>query len=51
MYRVPRGAFNPSEADETTDAWDTIDWLVKNVPESDRRSGSGARPTRAGSPA
>jgi hypothetical protein len=31
MYRVPRGAFNRSETDETTDAWDTIDWLVKNV--------------------
>ncbi len=32
MYRVPRGAFNKSTTDETTDAWDTIDWLVKNVP-------------------
>ncbi len=31
MYRVPRGAFNKTETDETTDAWDTIDWLVKNV--------------------
>ena len=31
MYRVPRGEFNRSETDETTDAWDTIDWLVKNV--------------------
>jgi hypothetical protein len=31
MYRVPRGAFNKSDTDETTDAWDTIDWLVKNV--------------------
>jgi hypothetical protein len=31
MYRVPRGAFNRSDTDETTDAWDTIDWLVKNV--------------------
>ena len=31
MYRVPRGAFNRSETDETTDAWDTIDWLVRNV--------------------
>jgi putative CocE/NonD family hydrolase len=31
MYRVPRGAFNRSQTDETTDAWDTIDWLVKNV--------------------
>lgn len=31
MYRVPRGEFNRSQTDETTDAWDTIDWLVKNV--------------------
>jgi hypothetical protein len=31
MYRVPRGEFNRTGTDETTDAWDTIDWLVKNV--------------------
>ena len=31
MYRVPRGEFNRSQTDETTDAWDTIDWLVENV--------------------
>ncbi len=36
MYRVPRGAFNKTETDETTDAWDTIDWLVKNVPSNGR---------------
>lgn len=35
-YRVPRGRFNSSETDETTDAWDTIDWLVKNVPSNGR---------------
>ena len=39
MYRVPRGAFNSSATDETTDAWDTVDWLVKNVPEGDGRVG------------
>jgi putative CocE/NonD family hydrolase len=39
MYRVPRGEFNASETDETTDAWDTIDWLVKNVPEANGRVG------------
>jgi putative CocE/NonD family hydrolase len=39
MYRVPRGAFNPSQTDETTDAWDTIDWLVKNVKETNGRVG------------
>jgi putative CocE/NonD family hydrolase len=31
MYRAPRGAFNKTETDETTDAWDTVDWIVKNV--------------------
>jgi putative CocE/NonD family hydrolase len=31
LYRVPRGEFNKTTTDETTDAWDTIDWLVKNV--------------------
>jgi len=39
MYRVPRGRFNASSTDETTDAWDTIDWLVKNVPETNARVG------------
>jgi len=36
MYRVPRGEFNRSDTDETTDAWDTIDWLVKNVASNGR---------------
>jgi putative CocE/NonD family hydrolase len=36
MYRAPRGAFNKTKTDETTDAWDTIDWLVKNVPSNGR---------------
>jgi len=36
MYRAPRGAFNSTETDEATDAWDTIDWLVKNVPSNGR---------------
>ncbi len=31
MYRVPRGPFNQTDTDETTDAWDTVDWLVKNL--------------------
>jgi putative CocE/NonD family hydrolase len=36
MYRAPRGAFNKTETDETTDAWDTIEWLVENVPSNGR---------------
>jgi putative CocE/NonD family hydrolase len=35
-YRVPRGVFNQTETDETTDAWDTIDWLVKNISSNGR---------------
>jgi putative CocE/NonD family hydrolase len=31
MYRAPRGVFNKTESDETTDAWDTVDWLVNNL--------------------
>ncbi len=36
MYRATRGPFNDTETDETTDAWDTIEWLVKNVPSNGR---------------
>ncbi|MEN8204176.1 MAG: CocE/NonD family hydrolase [Bacteroidota bacterium] len=31
MYRAPRGPFNTTTTDETTDAWDSIDWLVKEL--------------------
>ena len=31
MYRAPRGPFNSTDTDETTDAWDSIDWLVNNL--------------------
>jgi putative CocE/NonD family hydrolase len=37
--RPVRGTLNPTKTDETTDAWDTIDWLVKHVPESNGRVG------------
>ncbi|MCK5104382.1 MAG: CocE/NonD family hydrolase, partial [Cyclobacteriaceae bacterium] len=36
LYRVPRGDFNKTDTDETTDAWDTIDWLVSNVTSNGR---------------
>ena len=39
MTRPVRGALNPTKTDETTDAWDTIDWLVKNIKESNGRVG------------
>jgi putative CocE/NonD family hydrolase len=35
-----RGNLNPGEADHSTDAWDTIDWLVKNVAECNGRVGT-----------
>jgi putative CocE/NonD family hydrolase len=39
MTRPPRGPLNPSATDDSTDAWDTIDWLVKNTPEANGRVG------------
>jgi uncharacterized protein len=39
MTRPPMGPLNPTQTDDTTDAWDTIDWLIKNVPESNKRVG------------
>jgi len=39
MNRPLRGKWNPTDVDHATDTWDTIDWLVKNVPESNGRVG------------
>ena len=39
MTRPLRGPLNPTNTDHSTDAYDTIDWLVKNVPESNGRVG------------
>src|SRR5215831_15574844 len=39
MTRPVRGPLNDSSTDHVTDAWDTIDWLVKNVPESNGKVG------------
>src|SRR5262245_50374471 len=39
MTRPLRGPLNPTPVDHSTDAYDTIDWLVKNVPESNGRVG------------
>ena len=39
MTRPLRGPLNPTHDDHSTDAYDTIDWLVKNVPESNGRVG------------
>jgi putative CocE/NonD family hydrolase len=39
MTRPLRGPQNPTPVDHATDTFDTIDWLVKNVPESNGRVG------------
>ena len=39
MTRPLKGPLNPTEVDHSTDAYDTIEWLVKNVPESNGRVG------------
>ena len=39
MNRPLHGPQNPTPVDESTDTYDTIDWLVKNVPESNKKVG------------
>jgi len=39
MTRPLRGPLNNTSTDESTDAYDTIDWLVKNLPESNGKVG------------
>jgi uncharacterized protein len=39
MTRPLRGPLNDTAVDHSTDAYDTIDWLVKNVPESNGKVG------------
>ena len=39
MTRPLHGPLNPTPVDHSTDTYDTIDWLVKNVPQSNGRVG------------
>ena len=39
MTRPLRGPLNDTAVDHSTDTYDTIDWLVKNVPESNGKVG------------
>jgi uncharacterized protein len=39
MNRPLHGPLNPTAVDHSTDTYDTIDWLVKNVPESNGKVG------------
>ena len=36
---LARTTLNPTKVDHSTDTWDTIEWLVKNVPESNGKVG------------
>jgi len=40
MNRPLVGPLNPTKVDDSTDCYDTIDWLVKNTPESNGRVGT-----------
>ena len=39
MNRPVHGPLNPTPVDDSTDTWDTIDWLVKNIPQSNGKVG------------
>jgi uncharacterized protein len=39
MNRPLRGPLNPTKVDHATDTYDSIDWLVKNIPESNGKVG------------
>jgi putative CocE/NonD family hydrolase len=39
MNRPLQGPLNPTPVDHSTDTWDTIEWLTKNVPEANGRVG------------
>src|SRR6266567_6870825 len=39
MNRPLHGPQNPTPVDEATDTYDTIDWLIKNIPESNKKVG------------
>ena len=39
MNRPLQGPLNPTQVDHATDTYDTIDWLVKNIPETNGRVG------------
>jgi putative CocE/NonD family hydrolase len=40
MNRPVHGPQNPTPVDDATDTWDTIEWLVKHVPESNGKVGT-----------
>jgi uncharacterized protein len=39
MTRPLHGPLNPTDVDHSTDTYDTIDWLIKNIPETNGKVG------------
>lgn len=39
INRPPRGPLNPTPVDHATETYDTIDWVLKKVPETNGRVG------------
>jgi len=39
MQRPPHPPDDAKGIDETTDAWDTVDWLIRNIPNNNGRAG------------
>ncbi|WP_275431860.1 CocE/NonD family hydrolase, partial [Proteus mirabilis] len=39
ITRPPVGPLNPTKVDHITDAYDSIDWMVKNIPETNGKVG------------
>jgi putative CocE/NonD family hydrolase len=39
FFRPPRDRSDPTAIDESTDTYDTIDWLLKNIPNNNGRAG------------
>jgi len=39
MNRPLHGPLNPTDVDHSTDTYDTIDWLIKNIPETNGKVG------------
>jgi putative CocE/NonD family hydrolase len=39
MMRPPRDRADAKAVDESTDAWDTVEWLLKNIPHHNGRAG------------
>ena len=50
MNRPLKGPQNPTQVDHATDTWDTIDWLVKNIPETNGKVGILGIPMTASPP-